>query len=96
MFAPLLALTTFSDDEEAFAIANDGEHGLGSGICSRAIHTGRVWFNCYYLYPAHASFDGYKNLGMVCMLPNPNMNLKWIMACGEEIFKATLCHLKNT
>jgi aldehyde dehydrogenase len=30
----------------------------------RAIQAGRVWTNCYHLYPAHASFGGYKQSGI--------------------------------
>ena len=30
----------------------------------RAIKAGRVWTNCYHLYPAHAAFGGYKKSGV--------------------------------
>ncbi len=30
----------------------------------RAIKAGRVWTNCYHLYPAHAAFGGYKKSGI--------------------------------
>ena len=30
----------------------------------RAIKAGRVWTNCYHLYPAHAAFGGYKVSGV--------------------------------
>ena len=30
----------------------------------RAIQAGRVWTNCYHLYPAHAAFGGYKQSGI--------------------------------
>ena len=30
----------------------------------RAIKAGRVWTNCYHLYPAHAAFGGYKQSGI--------------------------------
>ena len=32
-------------------------------IC-RAIQAGRVWTNCYHLYPPHAAFGGYKVSGV--------------------------------
>ncbi|EJT85180.1 aldehyde dehydrogenase [Pseudomonas putida S11] len=28
----------------------------------RGIKAGRVWTNCYHLYPAHAAFGGYKEV----------------------------------
>ena len=28
------------------------------------IKAGRVWTNCYHLYPAHAAFGGYKQSGI--------------------------------
>lgn len=31
---------------------------------TKGIQAGRVWVNCYHLYPAHASFGGYKKSGM--------------------------------
>jgi len=30
----------------------------------RGIQAGRVWTNCYHLYPAHAAFGGYKASGI--------------------------------
>ncbi len=30
----------------------------------RGIKAGRVWTNCYHLYPAHAAFGGYKKSGV--------------------------------
>ena len=30
----------------------------------RKIEAGRVWVNCYHLYPAHAAFGGYKQSGI--------------------------------
>ncbi len=74
IFGPVLAVTTFKDEEEAIAIANDTVYGLGAGVwsrdahqlhkLSRAIQAGRVWVNCYHLYPSHASFGGYKKSGI--------------------------------
>jgi aldehyde dehydrogenase len=73
IFGPVLSVTTFRDDSEALAIANDSPYGLGAGLWSRdanrcyrlgrGIKAGRVWVNCYHLYPAHAAFGGYKQSG---------------------------------
>ena len=74
IFGPVLAVTTFKDFEDAIKIANDTIYGLGAGVWSRSTHTayragraiqaGRVWTNCYHIYPAHAAFGGYKKSGI--------------------------------
>jgi len=74
IFGPVLSVTTFKDDEDALRIANDTLYGLGSGIWTRninrayrfgrGIQAGRVWTNCYHVYPAHAAFGGYKMSGI--------------------------------
>ena len=89
IFGPVLAVTTFKDEAEALAIANDTLYGLGAGVWSRngnvayrmgrAIKAGRVWTNCYHAYPAHAAFGGYKESGI-----------------GRETHKAMLDHYQQT
>ncbi|WP_457596788.1 aldehyde dehydrogenase family protein [Hydrogenimonas sp.] len=74
IFGPVLSVTTFKDIDEALEIANDTIYGLGAGVWSRDVHethklsrgiqAGRIWVNCYHLYPAHASFGGYKKSGI--------------------------------
>ena len=74
IFGPVLAVTTFKDEAEALEIANDTIFGLGAGLWTRdinrayrmgrGIQAGRVWTNCYHLYPAHAAFGGYKKSGI--------------------------------
>ena len=74
IFGPVLAVTTFRDEQEALEIANDTLYGLGAGVWTRdisrafrmgrAIQAGRVWTNCYHQYPAHAAFGGYKASGV--------------------------------
>ncbi|WP_158769667.1 aldehyde dehydrogenase family protein [Paraglaciecola sp. L1A13] len=74
IFGPVISVTTFKTPEEALAIANDSAYGLGAGVWTRdanlahrmgrGIESGRVWTNCYHLYPAHAAFGGYKKSGI--------------------------------
>jgi aldehyde dehydrogenase len=74
IFGPVLAVTTFRNEDEALEIANDTMYGLGAGVWTRdgsrafrmgrAIKAGRVWTNCYHHYPAHAAFGGYKSSGV--------------------------------
>jgi aldehyde dehydrogenase len=74
IFGPVLAVTTFKDEAEALSIANDTLYGLGAGVWTRngslayrmgrAIKAGRVWTNCYHMYPAGAAFGGYKISGV--------------------------------
>ncbi|WP_342609964.1 acetaldehyde dehydrogenase ExaC [Vibrio tritonius] len=89
IFGPVIAITTFKDEAEALAIANDTEYGLGAGVWTRdanlayrmgrGIEAGRVWINCYHMYPAHAAFGGYKKSGI-----------------GRETHKMMLGHYQNT
>jgi aldehyde dehydrogenase len=89
IFGPVLSVTTFKDEAEALAIANDTIFGLGSGVWSRdgsrayrmgrGIKAGRVWTNCYHAYPAHAAFGGYKESGI-----------------GRETHKMMLDHYQQT
>ncbi|GAP75737.1 aldehyde dehydrogenase [Pseudoalteromonas sp. SW0106-04] len=89
IFGPVVSVTTFKDEQEAIAIANDTEFGLGAGLWTRdmnrayrvgrAIEAGRVWTNCYHHYPAHAAFGGYKKSGV-----------------GRETHKMMLEHYQQT
>ncbi|HLS94014.1 aldehyde dehydrogenase [Sphingobacterium allocomposti] len=89
IFGPVLAVTTFKDEEEAIALANDTIYGLGAGVWTRdahqlyqvprAIQAGRVWVNQYHAYPAGAPFGGYKQSGI-----------------GRENHKMMLDHYRQT
>ena len=73
IFGPVLSVTKFKDLDDAIRIGNDTVYGLGAGVWSRnsnnlyrvgrEIQAGRVWTNCYHLYPAGAAFGGYKESG---------------------------------
>jgi len=74
IFGPVVSVTSFTDYMDAIRIANDSLYGLGAGVWSRNgnvayragrdIKAGRVWTNCYHMYPAHAAFGGYKQSGI--------------------------------
>ena len=74
IFGPVVSVTPFKDEDDAIKISNDTLYGLGAGLWTRdagrqfrvgrAIKAGRVWTNCYHLYPAHAAFGGYKQSGV--------------------------------
>ena len=89
IFGPVVSVTTFKDEAEALAIANDTMYGLGAGVWprdgprayrfGRDIEAGRVWVNNYHAYPAHAAFGGYKQSGI-----------------GRETHKMMLDHYQQT
>ncbi len=74
IFGPVVSVTKFSDEADALRIVNDTLYGLGAGVWTcdtstayrmgRGIQAGRVWTNCYHLYPAGAAFGGYKASGI--------------------------------
>lgn len=74
IFGPVVSVVTFKDYDEAIRIANETQYGLSAAVwtrdintsyrASRAIKAGRVWVNCYHLYPAHSAFGGYKQSGI--------------------------------
>ncbi len=74
IFGPVVSMTTFKDEADALRLANETLYGLGAGVWTRdgsrayrmgrGIKAGRVWTNCYHLYPAHAAFGGYKQSGI--------------------------------
>jgi aldehyde dehydrogenase len=73
IFGPVVSVTKFKTVQEAIDIGNDTVYGLGAAVWSRngnnayrvgrEIKAGRVWTNCYHMYPAHAAFGGYKQSG---------------------------------
>ena len=68
VFGPFVTVLTFKTDEEALAIANSTEYGLGAGLwtrnlqrahlMAREIKSGMVWINCYKRVNPGSPFGG--------------------------------------
>jgi acyl-CoA reductase-like NAD-dependent aldehyde dehydrogenase len=68
VFGPFVTVLTFKDDDEALAIANGTDYGLGSGLWTRdlqrahrvagALHAGMVWINSYKRVNPGSPFGG--------------------------------------
>jgi betaine-aldehyde dehydrogenase len=68
VFGPFVSITTFESDEEALAIANGTEYGLGGGLwtsnltrahlMARDMKSGMVWINCYKRVNPASPFGG--------------------------------------
>ncbi|WP_375203905.1 aldehyde dehydrogenase [Hyphococcus sp.] len=73
IFGPVASIIRFNSEEEAIAIANDTEYGLGGAVFTQSIarahrvahrlRTGSVWINTYRLVTHMAPFGGYKESG---------------------------------
>lgn len=73
VFGPVLTLQTFSSDEEAIALANGTDYGLG-GVCygetthathvGERVRTGFIWVNSFGIRDLAAPFGGIKRSGI--------------------------------
>ena len=73
LFAPVISVIAFDTEEEAIAMANDSDYGLGSGVftenlarahrVSAKIHSGIVWINTYRAISPISPFGGVKQSG---------------------------------
>ncbi|HSJ10937.1 MAG TPA: aldehyde dehydrogenase family protein, partial [Longimicrobiales bacterium] len=73
IFGPVLAVMSFSDEDEALAIGNETIYGLAAGIwtkdikrahrMARELEAGTVWINTYHPGDAASPFGGYKQSG---------------------------------
>jgi aldehyde dehydrogenase (NAD+) len=73
VFGPVLAVIPFESEDEAVAIANDTEYGLGAGIytadnrrafrVARRLRAGTVGINGFQVEP-HLPFGGFKQSGL--------------------------------
>jgi 5-carboxymethyl-2-hydroxymuconic-semialdehyde dehydrogenase len=73
VFGPVLVLQAFADDDEAVALANDVNYGLG-GVCfgdtkhatavAERVRTGFIWVNSFGIRDLAAPFGGCKQSGI--------------------------------
>jgi 5-carboxymethyl-2-hydroxymuconic-semialdehyde dehydrogenase len=73
VFGPVLTLQTFGSDEEAVALANGTDYGLG-GVCygetahamavADRVRTGFIWVNSFGIRDLAAPFGGIKRSGI--------------------------------
>ncbi|MGJ7490795.1 aldehyde dehydrogenase family protein [Variovorax sp. ZT4R33] len=73
VFGPVLTLQTFADDDEAIALANGTDYGLG-GVCygalaratevAQRVRTGFIWVNSFGIRDLAAPFGGIKRSGV--------------------------------
>ncbi len=73
VFGPFVTVTTFKNEDEVIAVANDTVYGLGGGLwttnlsrahrVARQIVTGMVWINCYKRANPGSPFGGVRSSG---------------------------------
>lgn len=73
IFGPVATFTEWDDEDAMLSEVNGVEQGLAAGVwtsslsraqaASQAVQTGRVWVNCYNLFPSGAAFGGSKASG---------------------------------
>jgi len=74
IFGPVVSIITFSDEDEALAIANDVDYGLAGAVwtadmdranrMANEIEAGSIWINDYRVVNYRSPFAGFKDSGL--------------------------------
>jgi aldehyde dehydrogenase (NAD+) len=74
IFGPVVAVSTFTDEDEAVALANGTEFGLAGSVWTKDVHrahriaarlrAGTVWVNAYRVVAPHVPFGGFGASGI--------------------------------
>ena len=100
VFGPFVTISTFSSEDEAVAMANDVEYGLGGGLWTNdltrahrvaaAIRTGMIWVNCYKRVNPGSPFGGVggsgygREMGFEAMHEYTEAKSVWINVSGGQ------------
>ena len=94
VFGPFVTVTTFKTDEEAMAVANGTQYGLGGGLWTKdltrahrfaqGMRCGMVWINCYKRVNPASPFGGVgasgygREMGFEAMMQYTDVKSVWI------------------
>ncbi len=101
MFGPVMSLIPFDTEEDAIAMANDSDFGLGSGVFTRdvarahrvssRIRSGITWVNTYRAISPIAPFGGFnqsgygREAGLESVLDYTRTKTTWINLSDEPM-----------